>query len=161
MSLEDLGNIGEFVAAVAVVVSLIYLAVQIRQNTRSVRMASHHSISTTMHELSKTMVYEPAVADLWRRGSHDLDSLSNDERMRFETIAAWLFRMYEELFPYHKRGQIEANFWKTRSRNMLAYLTLPGVRQWWETTQLTFPVTGGEQFGDEFRSYVLEKLKRK
>ena len=36
MSLEDLGNIGEFVAAVAVVVSLIYLAVQIRQNTRQV-----------------------------------------------------------------------------------------------------------------------------
>ena len=37
MSLEDLGNIGEFVAAVAVVVSLIYLAVQIGQNTRSLR----------------------------------------------------------------------------------------------------------------------------
>ena len=34
MSLEDLGNIGEFVAAVALVVSLIYLAVQIRHNTR-------------------------------------------------------------------------------------------------------------------------------
>ena len=33
MSLEDLGNIGEFVAAVAVVISLVYLAVQIRQNT--------------------------------------------------------------------------------------------------------------------------------
>jgi hypothetical protein len=33
MSLEDLGNIGEFVAAAAVIVSLIYLAMQIRQNT--------------------------------------------------------------------------------------------------------------------------------
>jgi hypothetical protein len=41
MSLEDLGNIGEFVAAVAVVVSLVYVAVQIRQNTRSVRASSY------------------------------------------------------------------------------------------------------------------------
>ena len=44
MSLEDLGNIGEFVAAVAVVVSLIYLAVQIRDNTRSLQAASLQSV---------------------------------------------------------------------------------------------------------------------
>jgi hypothetical protein len=36
MSLEQLGNIGEFVAAIAVVVSIFYLAVQMRQNTASV-----------------------------------------------------------------------------------------------------------------------------
>jgi hypothetical protein len=40
MSLEDLGNIGEFVAAVGVIASLIYLAVQIRQNTDSLRAAT-------------------------------------------------------------------------------------------------------------------------
>jgi hypothetical protein len=40
MSLEDLGNIGEFVAAAAVIVSLIYLAVQIRQNTKSLRAST-------------------------------------------------------------------------------------------------------------------------
>jgi len=44
MSLEDLGNIGEFVAAVSVVVSLIYLAVQIRQNTRSVRASTYQVV---------------------------------------------------------------------------------------------------------------------
>jgi hypothetical protein len=43
MSLEDLGNIGEFVAAVAVIVSLIYLAVRIRQNTRVLCSATHQA----------------------------------------------------------------------------------------------------------------------
>jgi hypothetical protein len=37
LSLEDLGNIGEFISALAVVISLIYLAVQIRQNTMQMR----------------------------------------------------------------------------------------------------------------------------
>ena len=36
MTLEDLGNIGEFVAAIAVVVSLVYLAFQIRQGSRQI-----------------------------------------------------------------------------------------------------------------------------
>ena len=39
MSLEALGNIGDFVGGVAVVVTLLYLAVQIRQNTRQVRQS--------------------------------------------------------------------------------------------------------------------------
>ncbi len=37
MTLQDLGNIGEFVGALGVVASLIYLALQIRQNTRQLR----------------------------------------------------------------------------------------------------------------------------
>ena len=52
MSLEDLGNIGEFVAAVAVVISLVYLAIQIRQNTTQMRQntiavgnASYHQVT--------------------------------------------------------------------------------------------------------------------
>jgi hypothetical protein len=36
MSLEDLGNIAELLAAVGVILSLIYLAVQIRQNTSNI-----------------------------------------------------------------------------------------------------------------------------
>ena len=44
MTLEDLGNIGEFVAAIAVVVSLLYLAIQIRQNTKTVRTSTYQAI---------------------------------------------------------------------------------------------------------------------
>ena len=161
MSLEDLGNIGEFVAAVAVVISLIYLAVQIRQNTRSVRMASHHSINTSLHDLSKLGASDPALAELWLKGRRDLDSLSEVERFQFEMIASWLFRLYEELFNYHRRGQIDSTFWTARSGNILAYMSLPGVRQWWETTQLTFPVKGGEQFSQEFREYIAKELREK
>jgi hypothetical protein len=52
MSLEDLGNVGEFVAAVAVVVSLIYLAFQIRQNTRWLRASLKQSITdSTSHTI--------------------------------------------------------------------------------------------------------------
>ena len=43
MTLEDLGNVGEFTAAIATLVTLVYLALQIRQNTRSVRSAAYQS----------------------------------------------------------------------------------------------------------------------
>jgi hypothetical protein len=59
----------------------------------------------------------------------------------------------------HERGHIESHFWTARSGNMLAYMSLPGVRQWWDTTQLTSPRTGAEQFTHEFREYVARRLR--
>ena len=44
MTIQDLGAIGELIASVGVVVSLIYLAVQVRQNTRGIRTSAHQHI---------------------------------------------------------------------------------------------------------------------
>ncbi len=54
MTLQDLGNIGEFVAAIATLITLIYLAAQIRQNTRAVRSASLDSVATSNKALQLT-----------------------------------------------------------------------------------------------------------
>jgi hypothetical protein len=55
MSLEDLGNIGELIAAIGVIASLVYLAVQIRANTNQVRSAEHHRFrdeTSRLHEIA-------------------------------------------------------------------------------------------------------------
>ena len=48
MTLQDLGNIGEFVGAIGVIASLVYLAVQIRQNTTSVRASTFQKQAIAM-----------------------------------------------------------------------------------------------------------------
>jgi hypothetical protein len=84
MSLEDLGNIGEFVAAVAVVVSLIYLAVQIRQNTRSLQAASLQSILSAPREwFFLPHAQNAEISDLFARGLNGLDNLDESEQRRF------------------------------------------------------------------------------
>ena len=44
MNLNDLANIGQVIGAIAVVISLIYVALQIRQNTNAVRSATAQSV---------------------------------------------------------------------------------------------------------------------
>jgi len=51
--IENLGNIGDFVGGIGVVVTLVYLATQIRQNTRAIRLASIQQVmgsSVSIHE---------------------------------------------------------------------------------------------------------------
>jgi hypothetical protein len=79
---EAAGAIGEIVGAAAVVVSLVYLASQIRTQNREARAASVHQV---MHEYSNSIsrLHEPAMADLWVAAIEDFGSLSSSERLRF------------------------------------------------------------------------------
>jgi hypothetical protein len=77
---EAAGAIGEIVGAAAVVVSLVYLASQIRTQNREARAASVHQV---MHEYSISRLHEPAMADLWVAAIEDFGSLSSSERLRF------------------------------------------------------------------------------
>ena len=51
MTIQDLGSLGELLAAIATFVTLLALAVEIRENTRAMRAASHHTISNSFHKL--------------------------------------------------------------------------------------------------------------
>jgi hypothetical protein len=131
MSLEDLGNIGEFVAAVAVVVSLIYLAVQVRQGAASVRATMFVTSSTNQAEMASQVVQDPELARIYRVGQRDFESLTEDDQTRFVIFFATLFRTYEQMFQQDRMGLLDPEVWEGRREAMLRFLEQPGVRTVW------------------------------
>jgi hypothetical protein len=71
MSIEQLGSIGEFIASIAVVISLLYLARQMRQNTsqlsRNEMNATHEQVSYWRHAI----VENADLAEIWHKGVND------------------------------------------------------------------------------------------
>jgi hypothetical protein len=98
MSLEDLGNIGELTAAIGVILSLVYLAAQIRQNTRSVRAASYQSWFDSYGALSNFILASPELHALIHRGTFDPEKLTPEERRRFNGMMRRSFRLFENLY---------------------------------------------------------------
>ena len=68
--LDALGNIGDFLGGIGVVVTLLYLASQIRQNTRSLRASAHQSITSHIAELNRTIVEHEQVAAILEAFGH-------------------------------------------------------------------------------------------
>ena len=62
MTLQDLGNIGEFVGAIGVIASLVYLAIQIRQNTRTLRAATYESLAQATATSNALLITDPEIA---------------------------------------------------------------------------------------------------
>ena len=98
MSLDDLGNVGEFVGAIAVFVSLIYLALQIRQNTKSLKESASRSLHDAFYRLSLFVAEHPEVAEIAIRGAQDRSQLDAVERLRFENLMDTVFIMYQDVY---------------------------------------------------------------
>jgi hypothetical protein len=85
MSIQDWGAIGEILGAVAVIITLLYLATQIRQNTRSLRSAASSAVNDALQQINSRWADDPnGFVDVWLRGCADLESLSPEERVRWE-----------------------------------------------------------------------------
>jgi hypothetical protein len=152
MSLEDLGNIGEFVAAVAVVVSLVYLAVQIRQNSRWLRASIVQAVAGSFMDFNQTVAANPQLMRVYQIGLEDFARLSEEERRQFLHLITSVFRFAEQMFYQYRRGTLEEQMWQGYAENILFIYQQPSVRQWWEIRR--------GMFSEEFREYLANSVPR-
>ncbi len=135
MSLDDLGNIGEAIGAVAVVVSLIYLASQIRQNTRAVRAAAVDSSIGHSMDVRKSLYESEGLARIYTAGSIDPDALSAEDLVRFRIL-------------YHN---ILLSFWNIYSQTSLAGLPVETWSAQIPAVQRVLSTAGGKWFWANYR----------
>ncbi len=64
MSIMELGALGEFVASFGVIATLIYLAVQMRQNTKAVRLNTAHAVTEELQSMFSLLVADEGMADV-------------------------------------------------------------------------------------------------
>jgi len=138
MSLEDLGNIGEFVAAIGVIASLIYLAVQIRHGSASVRATMFLTSSANQSEMTAHVYQDSEMARIFRVGQQGLESLTEDEQTRFVSFFATLFRTYEQMFQQDRMGLLDPEVWEARREAMLRFFKQPGVQSMWRMRRHAF-----------------------
>ncbi len=139
MSIQDLGSLGELIAAIATVATLVYLAIQIRQNTTSSRTATYQNIVTTGIELGHTFARDESFADLFARGAGDLSALSTAESVRLQSHISGVFRCYELVFHQYRQGAIQRDVWLGWRLNMVRFFRLSAYRTVWERTREEFP----------------------
>jgi len=116
MSLQDWSAIAQIAASVAVVVSLIYLARQLRQSNALMRVGASGERVQRDFDISQLLIEHPDIAEIWLKGQDRFEELSAVERIRlvfFErrAIVHWhnMFHLRQEnLLP--ESDWLELNF---------------------------------------------------
>ena len=138
MTIQDLGGIGEFVGALAVIVSLVYLAVQIRRNARTVRASSSLAFARMSHDFSAMLITDEKVARLYRLGLEDSSQFDEDQVVQFDALMITVFRDFQNTLQQYRQSQLDAEEWEGFARNILWTFRQPGVQQWWQSRRVMF-----------------------
>lgn len=131
MNLDELGNIGEFIGAIGVVVSFVFLAFQVRNNTRALRDNAEKEMAKNTAEALLPIIENGDFARIFRVGLQDWDRLDEDDRMRFSMHLFSTFFFYQHLFSRYQQRQIDGEYWASQKRVLEWYLRQPGVQRWW------------------------------
>lgn len=131
MNWEALGTIAEIVGAIAVVASLIYLAVQIRVQNRESRMAAVHDILEAFRSI-QFPVQDAETAKLWIKAVSDYDSLKDYEKMQMMAVVGPMIRVWEEAYFQFQSGRLDREIWDTMVTQFSDLMATPMYVKFWD-----------------------------
>ena len=126
MSWHAISALSEIVGAVAVVVSLIYLAVQIRTGTRDLRSNTQDAVFHRLIDWNETVMGDPELVRIFRTGSRHPDLLDENEEARYGHIMFSFFKLFENIILHHFGGSVDPGVWKFNQPMLLIYANPPG-----------------------------------
>ncbi|RUS93960.1 hypothetical protein DSM106972_094970 [Dulcicalothrix desertica PCC 7102] len=134
------------IQAIAVVISLLYLARQVQESTKAAKGATYQAIISSFAELEALITQDEQVARIYTLGKKEPNSLSENEVTRFNEIMSTFFNLYENLYYQYKNNLLEEELWAGWCRNMRTDLEETGAAKWWENK--------GYLYSKSFREYV-------
>jgi hypothetical protein len=138
MNLSNLADVAEIVGNVAVVVSLVYLAVQIRQNTQSVRNSTLQSNTDLWARLLGRLA-EPGAVEAYAAGVTGSKDIRPVQYTQFFLLCRSLFVAFENQHYQYRHGALDKETYKGYERSISEQLlAFPGFRLWWRQSRDVF-----------------------
>jgi hypothetical protein len=152
MTLSNLGDLGDFLGGIGVIVTLAYLAIQIRANTRAVQSASLDTVATSHFEIQKSLGQDPDLAKLWFAGLNGRE-LSEAAGQRFWFLLLSGARQWERAFYKGRSGTLESDAWAGIEAEWIGIFSNPGAQVYWNSFR--------RGFSADFVEYVESATRRK
>jgi len=133
MNWEMLAAFGQLAAVFVGIPSLIYLAIQIREQTKERRQSAVHALTVQWGDLTASLHDNAETAAIFLRGVQSFTDLDSVSKLRFSAFFNRLINIFEGMYFSHRQGILTGSSWGAVERTMSDLIAYPGVQQWWET----------------------------
>jgi len=146
MNIESMANYADVIGGIAVIVSLIYVGVQIRRSAKSSLSQANQSAHESLANVSLEVAKDPDLSSLTRKGMIAFEKLTEEEQFRFVLLMTTVFRRFENIFYQYEKGFLEKDLWEGYRQSMLLYFYNSGGQAFWNVR--------GAVFSGLFREYL-------
>jgi len=154
MNWEAIGAIGEILGAVGVIVTLAYLAIQIRQNTKMARAATRQELAGQMQKLASDLVTVEGIASILQDHLEGKE-LTSSEYLRLGARAFRDFRFWDNALFQYSQGLLTDDEWRGLRENLKAILQIEAYRDYWSREHTLY----SSAFQQEVASVLDEPLE--
>ena len=158
MTIQDWGSIGDMIGGIAVVASLIYLSIQIRQNTqqisRSVEASKLGAVERNIesaNRMREMLILNPEVAALFLRGLQDYRELASGEKFRFGLLMSNTLSAFQGAYLRTLSVGGDPRQFEGAARLIDSILENPGARDWLKNND--------PDWRPEFHRFIEERLE--
>jgi hypothetical protein len=152
MNWEAVGAIANLLAAVGVIATLIYLSIQIRQNTKAVRSSSIQNLVQSFSTTAQAAVENEHIIPLLLKANPSVSALTEVERAQLHFWFIMTFRRFEGVYFQRDLGIVDAEVIDGFERSHIAILASKSAQEWWANSK--------EIFNSGFVSYLEQLLKQ-
>lgn len=130
MNWAAIDAISQLISSIAVVVSVLYLAVQLRSSTRVARVAAMDAAAAALRDVTKPFMENAELARIWRIGLEDLKALSPDDQARFFHAAHQFLKALETIHYHYVYGLLDPQLWEGWRDLLQHYVATPGINHY-------------------------------
>lgn len=138
MDWSAVSAIAEWVGLALILVSLVYVARQIHQNTETVEAATELEMARAWSNFHARVAHSPDMADIWERGHISPESLEPTEKRRFIWIVAEYLFLVEGMHRQYSSGFLSNESWGQHRAAVAGLLMNPLLSRWWDTNVSPF-----------------------
>ena len=147
---EFIGGISGVVSALAMIASLVFVGLQVRQHTRAVRSSTRSEIALSQVDTNYRLAENPALLAAGY-GLLKGDDLSPEDRLAGGQVLSGVFRALENQFFAYKEGNFSESIWQGYKQNLIWNVSQVNFNEFWEDRRLLFS-TEFAAFIDELTS---------
>lgn len=135
MSLSELAELGSFLSGVAVAITLIFLLLQMRQNTKAMSSAALNSGLSDYNRLLVTLSGDPSLVKIIRSCLHSFAKQPPNDQFRFDTIMSYFNLNGQFMYNQRDEGVLDRLVADQQLQFWAGMLKLDGGREWWDYTR--------------------------
>ena len=131
MNWEAISAIAEVIGVIAVVVSLVYLSVQIRQNTKMAKAATRQAIAESTEKLGDDLINNSDMAEIFVKHMSG-GELNSVENLRLQARCYRDLQHWENIHYQFNEGLVSQDQWLGFRKNLATLLAIDAYREYWE-----------------------------
>ena len=146
MKLSEAANWAEIVSAVGLIVSLIYVGIQVTDNTSAMRSEMASNASTEFIDWYSHLSGDPELMDVWLRGVTDPETLDEQESLRFVFLVHIIMLQFQNNYYLVEEGTLDEKMLFAINNTLATIRGTPGFDMYWSLRR--------ELFNPEYRTFV-------